>query len=458
MVMDAVVERCVEQSPVTVMARLALQRALEPAWIDELFERAGGTQYTRELLFSTTVELMSVVAVGLRPSVHAAAKACKNLPVSVQALYDKIRRTAPSLVRALVQESAVRLHDVLMPMMSDKLPTVPGYRLRIVDGNHLPASEKRLKPLRGYRGAALPGQSLVVYDPDLDLVVDLVLCEDGHAQERTLMELAQRQAQPGELWLADRNFSTRRILCGLHGHGSSFIVREHGRTPNPQPLEPVQYRGRIEAGAVYEQAVEVEEDAGQRLRLRRVELHLERATEDGDTTIRLLSNLPASQFTPRRIARLYRQRWQIESLFQRLESVLHSEVVSLGHPRAALLAFGVAVLAYNTRAVLQSAVWSAHKLYTSELELSSFYFADEIRTHYAGMMMAVAPAAWERYDKLTAAQLARVLLQMARHANPKALRKHPRSTRNETKKGYLPGALVRRHVATARVLKDGLVK
>ncbi len=75
MVMDAVVERCVELSPVTVMATLALQRALEPAWIDELFERAGGTQYTRELLFSTTVELMSVVAVGLRPSVHAAAKA-----------------------------------------------------------------------------------------------------------------------------------------------------------------------------------------------------------------------------------------------------------------------------------------------------------------------------------------------------------------------------------------------
>ena len=239
----------------------------------------------------------------------------------------------------------MRLHEVLMPMMRDKTPTVPGYRLRIVDGNHLPASEKRLKPLRGYRGAALPGQSLVVYDPDLDLVVDLVPCEDGHAQERTLMELAQRQAQPGELWLADRNFSTRRILCGLHGQGSSFIVREHGRTPNPQPLEPVQYRGRIEAGAVYEQAVEVEDDAGQRLRLRRVELHLERATEDGDTTIRLLSNLPASQFTPRRIARLYRQRWQIESLFQRLESVLHSEVVSLGHPRAALLAFGVAVLA-----------------------------------------------------------------------------------------------------------------
>lgn len=152
MVMDAGVERCAEQSPVTVMARLALQRALEPAWIDDLFERERGTQYTRELLFSTTVELMSVVAVGLRPSVHAAAKACKDLPVSVQALYAKIRGTTPSLVRALVQGSATRLSEVLAPMIKDKAPTVRGYRSRIVDGNHLPASEKRLKPRRGIAG------------------------------------------------------------------------------------------------------------------------------------------------------------------------------------------------------------------------------------------------------------------------------------------------------------------
>jgi len=48
-----------------------------------------------------------------------------------------------------------------------------------------------------------------------------------------------------------------------------------------------------------------------------------------------------------KLAQLYRRRWRIENLFQRLESVLHSEVRTLGHPRAALLAFGVALLAYN---------------------------------------------------------------------------------------------------------------
>ncbi|WP_249221430.1 hypothetical protein [Cupriavidus sp. KK10] len=39
MVLDAVVERFIEHSPISVMARLGLQRALDPAWIDELFEQ-----------------------------------------------------------------------------------------------------------------------------------------------------------------------------------------------------------------------------------------------------------------------------------------------------------------------------------------------------------------------------------------------------------------------------------
>ena len=43
----------------------------------------------------------------------------------------------------------------------------------------------------------------------------------------------------------------------------------------------------------------------------------------------------------------------VAHLFQRLKSVLHSEIRSLGHPRAALLGFAVAILAYNVLAVLK---------------------------------------------------------------------------------------------------------
>ena len=91
--------------------------------------------------------------------------------------------------------------------------------------------------------------------------------------------------------------------------------------------------------------------------------------------IRILLNVPATHLTACEVAQLYRRPWQIESLFQPLESVLHSEVKALGHPRAALLAFGVAVLAYNVLSVLQSVVWQAHDLQNSDMELLPFYIA-----------------------------------------------------------------------------------
>lgn len=457
MVMNAVIARCAEKSPVTVMARLALQRALEPAWVDELFEREGGAQYQRELLFSTTIELMSVVAVGLRPSVHAAARDCPELPVSVQALYDKIKHTEPNLVRALVAGSAARLNDVLAPMIKNKAPMVPGYRLRIVDGSHLPASEKRVKPLRGFSGAALPGHSLVVYDPDLGMVVDLEPCEDAYAQERAVMSSLLERAMPGELWIADRAFSTRTILSEWDHRGCAFIVREHTCTPHPRVLGEPSYQGRVATGAVYEQDVEFTDEAENTVTLRRIELHLKEPTEGGEAFIRILTNLPKQRFSARAIARLYRHRWKIETLFQRLESVLHSEVRTLGHPRAALLAFGVAVLAYNVLTVLQAAVWAAHDLRESDIELSPFYVAVEVRANYEGMMIATSVAAWKPYDTMGAPQLSRILVEIAAHARPKALRKSPRGPKPPKQKSHVTQEDKRRHVSTARVLKEGLV-
>ncbi|SEJ43094.1 Transposase DDE domain-containing protein, partial [Azotobacter beijerinckii] len=76
---------------------------------------------------------------------------------------------------------------------------------------------------------------------------------------------------------------------------------------------------------------------------RRIELHLDRPTESGESVLWLWSTLPAT-IDARQIADLYRRRWHIEGMFQRLESVLQSEIRSLGHPRAALLGFAVEVL------------------------------------------------------------------------------------------------------------------
>src|SRR4051794_1799787 len=118
-------------------------------------------------MFSTVVELMTLVSLGLRPSLHAAARQMDNLPVSLASLYDKVNRTEAGILQALVQGSAQRLAPVMARVGVQ--PGLAGYELRVLDGHHLPGSEKRLAVLRGHRGAALPGQSIVVYDPDSGL-------------------------------------------------------------------------------------------------------------------------------------------------------------------------------------------------------------------------------------------------------------------------------------------------
>ncbi len=192
--------------------------------------------------------------------------------------------------------------------------------------------------------------------------------------------------------------------------------------------------------------------------LRRVELELGHPTEDGDTLIRMLTDLPAAHFDACAVARLYRRRWTIENLFQRLESALKSEVRSLGYPGAALLAFTTAVLAYNALATIQAAVEAAHDLPAAGIELSSYFVASDVKAYYGGMMVAVPPATWQAFATLPPDELARELRAIAAHVDPKAMRKHPRKPKPKTPKGYAPRATVERHVATAQVLADGRVR
>ena len=62
--LDAVFERFVQKSPLPGMVRLLMQRALSSEWLDALFEAHRQRQDTRELLFSTEVDLMARVAPG----------------------------------------------------------------------------------------------------------------------------------------------------------------------------------------------------------------------------------------------------------------------------------------------------------------------------------------------------------------------------------------------------------
>jgi hypothetical protein len=94
-------------------------------------------------------------------------------------VYDKIKGVEPAVSAAVVRHAGAELLGCIRKMKNAPAAPVPGYRLRVLDGNHLTGTEHRLKGLRTTRAAALPGQALALYDPRYDLITDVILCEDA---------------------------------------------------------------------------------------------------------------------------------------------------------------------------------------------------------------------------------------------------------------------------------------
>ena len=77
----------------------------------------------------------------------------------------------------------------------------------------------------------MPGQALVVYDPDLDLAINVVPCENGHTQERALLSVLEARLAAGEVWVMDRNFCVLHWLHQIAAQPAYVVVREHEQTP-----------------------------------------------------------------------------------------------------------------------------------------------------------------------------------------------------------------------------------
>jgi IS4 transposase len=452
MLLDEVFEQFAREAPVSVMVRATLENALSPQALDQLFEATAQRQYTRTLLFSSIVDLMSTVVCRIRPSINAAyKKLAPVLGVTRKAVYDKLDRLEPGIAAALVRHTADALEPVITAMGGELPPWLPGYRIRIVDGNHLASTEHRLQELRTTGAGALPGQALVVLDPQRMLVTDVVPCEDGHAQERSLLDQILALVRPRDLWIEDRNFCTTGFVFGVARRQACFVVRQHAGNLPWQCVGKRRSCGRIDTGRVFEQTIRVAHEDGEILFLRRITVALDRPTRDGDTEIHILTNLPAKEARAKAIAELYRKRWTIETAFAELEATLRGEVETLGYPKAALFAFCVALVSYNILSVVKAALRSVHGTKVVTEEVSGYYLADEVAGTYRGMMIAIPEDEWAVFHGLTPEGLGQVLQELARNVRLSEYRKQPRGPKKPQPKRQIVDK--QNHVSTAKLLK-----
>jgi hypothetical protein len=452
MVLADVFERFVKDSPVAVMARTLMERALEPGVLDGLFRTKAKKQYEKDLLFSSLVNLMALVVCGVRPTVRNAYNAMRReLPVTLTALYAKLNGVEVGTCEALVADSAQRLRPVVEALGTPSA-WVPGYRVKVLDGNHIASTERRLEVLRDCAAGPLPGQSLVVLEPESGLVTQMVGCEDGHAQERSLLAPVLAAVEPKDIYIADRNFCTLGFLLGIANREGFFVIRQHANMP-VSSSGTLRRRGSTETGDVLEQAVTLKLGE-EELAVRRIVLRLDTPTRDGDTEMSILTNLPSAVANAAAVAGLYGRRWTVESLFARVERNLQSELATLAYPGAALFVFAVALVASNVFAVVHAAMTAAQRTHDNPkiaaMPLSNFSIVEEIRTTHRGMGIVLSAEYWRPFQSNSPPQLARLLLHWAKHIDWHMFQKSGRGPkRPRTERSRFRN---KPHVSTARLL------
>ena len=449
---NAIFTQFVEATPITVMVRGIMEQVFEPRALDELFETHAVKQYTKELLFKDVVSLMSLVVSGIHPSVSAAYKALeKDLGVSRPALYGKLNGMELGISQALVRYSASNLQAVIAELKVNPTQLLAGYEVKIADGNHLSGTEHRLTVLKDNLAKALPGKSIAVLDPQLMLVTDIFLNQDGHAQERTMLPSLLETVKTQQVWIADRNFCTRQFLLGIAQKSSYFIIRQHKSLPFEE-ISPLEKIGQTETGQVFEQQVQITNSDSLILQLRRIVIQLHQPTRHGDREVALLTHLPHSVADAETITQLYLKRWNIERMFQVITDTFNCELNTLGYPRAALFVFCMAIVAFNILSTVKAALKSVHGVGKVEAGLSDYYLVEEVQATYRGMAIAVPAPLWSSITQMSLTEFAQTLKKWASFVNLKRFCSSPRQKKTpKPKPTYDPK---HPHRSTARLLQQ----
>lgn len=443
----------IQESPVSVMVQGTLERLFDPDQLDRLFEDHAVRGYAKELAFSQCVQLMSAVVFQTSPSVGAYYQAHgDDFDVSRQAVYQKLQHVELPVSAALVRYSSAALLPCLKTLKARAKALLPGYRVRVLDGNHLAGTEHRPLDLRRYRAAALPGQALVFYDPQCDLLTDVLPCEDAYAQERSLLDEALACVRDGDCLLADRNFCTTGFLFGIHRRGAFFIIRQHAATLHWERVGRRRRAGKDSRGrAVYEQTVRLQDpDTQETLLARRITIALDQPTRSGERTLQILTNLPVEDADAVRVADLYADRWTIETAFQHLTVDLRCEINTLAYPKAALFGFGVALVAYNVVSLVKGVLRAVQGKKFVEEDLSMYYLTLEVAQVTTGMRIALPAERWEVFRTMSREEFLATLVELAGHLNRRKYTKHKRGPKKPQPR-KLSGKH-NPHVSTARIL------
>jgi hypothetical protein len=127
---NAMIDRFAKEAPVATMVRGLMANILSASQLNAIFHDKAERQWENELLFSTVVDLLSLVVTKSKRSLHAAYQTHREeLGVSAKALYDKVAGVELSVTQELVLRTSQRMQEVLAALDPERPSLLPGYEV-----------------------------------------------------------------------------------------------------------------------------------------------------------------------------------------------------------------------------------------------------------------------------------------------------------------------------------------
>jgi hypothetical protein len=353
-----------------VLARLPLADAFYSLWsylttddlLRPLYDLHRGASYQDQLTFP---QLVHVVADALTRfhgrGRQAILQAIDHQQLSTQqrAVYTKLSRVPLPLAEALLTALTARLR-LLLPagLVHTPLPgCLAGLTVVVLDGKKIKNVAKRLLEVRGRPGKVFGGKLLAAYLPTLGMTVALAADPDGEANDIRLvprvLPLVRAAVAGLRLWVVDRQFCDLDQPGRFAAEGDHYLIRFSLKTSfQADPTRPVRTgvdgKGRAcreewgWMGAVAQGA--------RRCYVRRIWLD-----RPGEEAVILVTDLlDADVYPALALLAVYLERWQIETVFQKITEVFELRHLIGCTPQATVFQASLCLAMYNVLQVFRA--------------------------------------------------------------------------------------------------------
>ncbi len=372
-----------------------LNYALEDAFLDGVFQRHRGRCFERDLRFPVFVNLMADALLGQRGSAHQTflhAQREERLTTSVQAVYDRLATLPCAVSVALLTEATVRLNGISVCKLEALPASLADYRALAIDGKKIKYLAKKLKPLRGLKGNVLGAKLVVAQDMASGQATAVEAAVDGETGDNPLVPgvLAQVRALPDprpRLWVADRAYCDYKGLQRLSETGDAFVIRHAKCKFELDPAVPARTGSDDLKRPFRDECGWLGPSNRHRLRIRVRRITVERP---GDEPLVLVTSLlDAVSYPAQDLLVLYRRRWGIETMFQRVVQTFDLRHLVGATPEATVFQAAFCLLLYNITLMICDYVAEGAQRPVEQLSLQLMH--DDIVAELTAWMKVIGP-------------------------------------------------------------------